>query len=480
MGAGYGLPLGPGLLSLGFETGFDRMDIDPPAGYQSVSPWAEVIPVSFKGLYDIPLGSRFTLGGGFVAGGFIDIAEDVTPGFTPFIGPRLHAGLRLGNVRAEHAWLAYFNGGADFAFQTGETITLPSVGLGIRYTLSKSSRPEVVPVMDFVFSPPDVSGDGTPSALDGAVYPQSATRKIVKWDIVSAPVSGLNASISSEGVFTATLSPGAADAVLTLRATVPDGIEPGKDFIKDFNLTVFAPPPEFIPVAGLAIGAPELTGDGTPYALGGKVSPENSTRRTIRWNIETDPLPQGLTAELSAGGVLTTTLRANSAVTFKVRGTVSGGGGTGQDISQVFDITVQPPPLAGPKMEPGDHPLVTMQDGRKGFILSEFSEYFEADRSDLTKEDINKLDHAAVMLKSYRGSRIVIAGYTAMAGTSQGREEVSRARAEQVASYLAGKGISRERMDVGWFGADYMIAANPKSQNKALNRRAEIVVLVDD
>jgi outer membrane protein OmpA-like peptidoglycan-associated protein len=56
---------------------------------------------------------------------------------------------------------------------------------------------------------------------------------------------------------------------------------------------------------------------------------------------------------------------------------------------------------------------------------------------------------------------------------------VSRARAEQVASYLAGNGISRERMDVGWFGADYLARADADPQSKALNRRAEIVVLLD-
>jgi outer membrane protein OmpA-like peptidoglycan-associated protein len=288
LGGGYGLPLGPGLLSLGLEIGFDRLDVDPPSGYRSISPWADVLPVSFKGTYDIPLGNRFTLGGGFVGGGFIDFAQDVHPGFTPFIGPRLYAGLRLGDTRAEHTWLAYFGGGADFAFQTEKTVLLPSVGLGIRYTLGKKSS-AAVPVTD----------------------PGSAAQ--------------------------------------------------------------------------------------TP----------------------------------------------------------------------------------GPKMEPGDHPLVTMQDGRRGFILIEFSEYFAPNQSDLSNEDTNKLDHAAVLLQFYSGSRIMIAGYTALAGTAEGREAVSRARAEQVASYLAGKGISQERMEVGWFGADYL-ARTTAAQNMALNRRAEIVVLLDN
>lgn len=86
---------------------------------------------------------------------------------------------------------------------------------------------------------------------------------------------------------------------------------------------------------------------------------------------------------------------------------------------------------------------------------------------------------AATLLKSHKGDKIIIEGFTdstpvkATATNLKSNDAISAARATAVKNYLAKKGVPEKDMTVKSMGA-----ADPKSTtNQALNRRVEIVVL---
>lgn len=55
--------------------------------------------------------------------------------------------------------------------------------------------------------------------------------------------------------------------------------------------------------------------------------------------------------------------------------------------------------------------------------------------------------------------------------------ELSTARAISVVRYLDSRGVDRDRLSVAGYGEFHPIAANDSSENRALNRRVEIVIL---
>jgi flagellar motor protein MotB len=105
---------------------------------------------------------------------------------------------------------------------------------------------------------------------------------------------------------------------------------------------------------------------------------------------------------------------------------------------------------------------------------------FDSGKTTLSSSATKSLDTmAASLLKTYKGDRIVIEGFTdstpvkASATTLKSNDAIATARATSVMKYLAKKGIPEKDMTVKSMGD-----ADPKSTtNQALNRRVEIVVL---
>ena len=78
----------------------------------------------------------------------------------------------------------------------------------------------------------DKATAGTPLSLTGTVVPANATNKTIVWSVVSAGTT--KAKIERGG--NAFNAPEAG--TVTIRATIANGVAEGKDYTKDFTITV--------------------------------------------------------------------------------------------------------------------------------------------------------------------------------------------------------------------------------------------------
>jgi outer membrane protein OmpA-like peptidoglycan-associated protein len=103
---------------------------------------------------------------------------------------------------------------------------------------------------------------------------------------------------------------------------------------------------------------------------------------------------------------------------------------------------------------------------------------FYADSDKLLPGELEKIDRIAKILLQYPDRDIMIAGHTALAGTSEGRMTLSIERAQAVADYLLLKKVrSADRMVIRGFGAERPIADNSTQEGMRKNRRVEIILL---
>jgi len=90
-----------------------------------------------------------------------------------------------------------------------------------------------------------------------------------------------------------------------------------------------------------------------------------------------------------------------------------------------------------------------------------------------SRQVLNSL--ASVALRCDRFS-IEVAGHTDNSGTPEANMELSRARADAVASYLAQQGVARSRLEARGYGQDRPRASNATQAGQAANRRIEFNV----
>ncbi|MEZ4799204.1 MAG: OmpA family protein [Flavobacteriales bacterium] len=103
--------------------------------------------------------------------------------------------------------------------------------------------------------------------------------------------------------------------------------------------------------------------------------------------------------------------------------------------------------------------------------------YFEFDKSDLTKETIEKLDEVYTLLRRNRAMYIEIDGHTDIIGSEGYNIELSKKRAQMVIDYLVNKGIDASRLTIKFFGSSTPATENETTEGRAKNRRVEFQVL---
>lgn len=105
---------------------------------------------------------------------------------------------------------------------------------------------------------------------------------------------------------------------------------------------------------------------------------------------------------------------------------------------------------------------------------------FEKSKTSLVKGSEEKLSSLIAYLKQNPKAQIEIAGHTDNEGNDQRlNQRLSEFRAKVVANYLFNKGISSERMFTIGKGSAEPIVPNDTDENKAKNRRIEIMILED-
>ena len=116
----------------------------------------------------------------------------------------------------------------------------------------------------------------------------------------------------------------------------------------------------------------------------------------------------------------------------------------------------------------------------RGLLVTLGDVLFEFNRADIKPTAQSSLIKLADFLNKHPERRVLIEGYTDNIGSASYNEDLSRRRAEAVASALAALGVAPGRVSAVGFGKDNPIAANTTDTNRALNRRVEVYIAEND
>lgn len=101
---------------------------------------------------------------------------------------------------------------------------------------------------------------------------------------------------------------------------------------------------------------------------------------------------------------------------------------------------------------------------------------FATNKSELSPGSREALSKFATSLKNSPDTDVTIYGHTDNTGTRAVNERVSKERADAVANYLVGQGISRSRVTTEGLAFDQPVADNSTANGRAQNRRVEIYI----
>lgn len=101
---------------------------------------------------------------------------------------------------------------------------------------------------------------------------------------------------------------------------------------------------------------------------------------------------------------------------------------------------------------------------------------FASDSSALKPQFHDVLDSVAKVVKHYDKTVLLCAGYTDNTGTAAHNLQLSNERAQSVAHYLIGQGVTSGRLVTQGFGETHPIATNTTAKGRLLNRRVELTL----
>ena len=99
---------------------------------------------------------------------------------------------------------------------------------------------------------------------------------------------------------------------------------------------------------------------------------------------------------------------------------------------------------------------------------------FDFNRTELKPQFYPALNNVAATLREYNQTMVEVSGHTDNVGTEAVNQRISEQRAQNVASYLIGQGLQRERFEVAGYNFRHPVADNSTEQGRAKNRRVEI------
>jgi outer membrane protein OmpA-like peptidoglycan-associated protein len=105
---------------------------------------------------------------------------------------------------------------------------------------------------------------------------------------------------------------------------------------------------------------------------------------------------------------------------------------------------------------------------------------FDTDSSSLRPESKKNLDNLASSLKDFGDSKLLLVGHTDSQGSAEYNLELSRRRADAVASYLESHGVSASRVQTEGRGEAEPVASNDTDQGRQENRRVEAAIYASD
>jgi outer membrane protein OmpA-like peptidoglycan-associated protein len=112
----------------------------------------------------------------------------------------------------------------------------------------------------------------------------------------------------------------------------------------------------------------------------------------------------------------------------------------------------------------------------KVVIPSRIDLYFDTGSSRLRPDSLAKLNAFATSIKSNRGVRVMVNGYTDNVGKPDANMRLSEARANMVAADLRHRGIATDVLTTKGYGQDNPEADNATGDGRAKNRHVSVAV----
>lgn len=101
---------------------------------------------------------------------------------------------------------------------------------------------------------------------------------------------------------------------------------------------------------------------------------------------------------------------------------------------------------------------------------------FANDSSNINPQFYPTLSSVAQVMREFRNTTIKVAGYTSSTGSDNHNQLLSEDRANNVAEYLASRGVNPNRITPVGYGKRYSIASNSTAEGQAQNRRVEVTL----
>lgn len=102
---------------------------------------------------------------------------------------------------------------------------------------------------------------------------------------------------------------------------------------------------------------------------------------------------------------------------------------------------------------------------------------FPYNRSDITGDQVLKLQDNLALLKAHPGYRLVLRGFTDTAASRAYNLSLSEKRTRTVARWFIRQGVAEQRIDQLWAGKDLPLIEPGGSQDEAINRRVEMLLI---
>jgi outer membrane protein OmpA-like peptidoglycan-associated protein len=119
------------------------------------------------------------------------------------------------------------------------------------------------------------------------------------------------------------------------------------------------------------------------------------------------------------------------------------------------------------------------EDERGKIITLNGSVLFTSGQSDLLDSARDRLKQVADALKTMGNHDITVEGFTDSRGSESLNQRLSERRAQAVRDYLAGQGVTPDKIKSEGMGKANPIADNKTAEGRAMNRRVEIVIARD-
>lgn len=103
--------------------------------------------------------------------------------------------------------------------------------------------------------------------------------------------------------------------------------------------------------------------------------------------------------------------------------------------------------------------------------------YFDFDKSQLTAESKNQLDHIFEVLEERPDLELVIRGHTDSDGADAYNVRLSENRAQEVSNYFINRGVSTNRLHCQAYGEHKPAESNNNANGRSLNRRVDFQLI---